>query len=70
MAWNAKRTRVAGEIILDGLSRLVDIAPTEIVVLSEDSDMIAMGEDFTSAIEVLAPESDSVQADTEELVEA
>jgi hypothetical protein len=59
------------EALRDGLARLADVAPNEIVVLSEESDWGLVGSDLRDAIksqlaETAPPESDR----PEELVEA
>lgn len=69
MAWTTRRTWVAGEAICDGLARLADVAPTEIVVLSEESDWGLVGGDLREAIETAAPANEDSAA-REELVEA
>jgi hypothetical protein len=65
------RVRIVLVSLRDGLARLADVAPVEIVVLSEDTDWGLVGGDLRNAIEA---ESNRPQPpaprDREELVEA
>ena len=66
------RVRIAaGRAIRDGLARLADVAPNELVVLSEESDWGLVGGDLRDAIESETREIDAPASDDcEELVEA
>ena len=66
--------KVVGGAVVDGLGRLVDIAPPEFVVFTEDSDWSFLGGDFKDAIDTLIASDQRLQPslpfEDDELVEA
>jgi hypothetical protein len=56
--------------LCDGLARLADVAPTEIVVLTEESDWGLVGGDLRDAMEQQADQSATPVVEADELVEA
>lgn len=69
-----KQTVFIGKALSDGLASLVDIAPREMTVFTEEGDWALVGGDFTNAIETVAAEDDRLQPllpfDDDTLVEA
>jgi hypothetical protein len=71
MARSATRVRSVEEALLQALARLAGVAPTEITVLSEDSDWGLVGGDLRNAMETAEAKMDEPASDDrEELVEA
>ena len=72
---NSAATTV-GWAVVDGVARLVDFAPTEMVVFSDESDWAFVGGDFRAAIDTLIASEKHQQpelpltSDDDELVEA
>lgn len=55
MAWKAARVIVAGALA-DGFARLVDLAPGEMTVFTEEGDLALVGGDFRDAIDTVVAE--------------
>lgn len=53
--------KVAVWALNKGLSRLAEIAPSEMTVLTEDGDWAALGEDFKDAIDSIIASDASLQ---------
>lgn len=66
--------QTVGEAVVDGLGRLVDIAPPEFVVFTEESDWGFLGGDLKDAIDTLIASDQRLQPslpfEDDELVEA
>lgn len=66
--------KMVRDILVDNTARMVDVAPTEMTVLQEDTDWMAVGGDFAEALEEIASDDPAVRAivqpPDEELVEA
>ena len=79
-ATKARKADTSGEnlwaSIVDGMARLVDFGPTEMVVFSEESDWQFLGGDFRAAIDTLIASEQQQQPelpltfDDDELVES
>lgn len=65
---------VVAQALTDGIASLVNIAPTEMVVFTEEGDWALVGGDFRSAIDTVAEERQRIQPSlpfsSNELVEA
>ena len=56
-----KRTTVFVSSLSDGLASLVDVAPREMTVFTEESDWAFVGGDFTDAIDTVVSEDERLQ---------
>jgi hypothetical protein len=60
-----------GDDLLESFARLADVAPTEMVVLSEETDWGLIGGDLRYAMDLVESEiANPISEDHEELVEA
>lgn len=53
-------------VVLDGVARLADVAPTEMIVLHEATDWLLVGGDFAEAVGEASEEVPGLMATPEE----
>lgn len=71
MRRSAQRVRIAGEILCNSIARLTDVAPTYMVVLTEETDWLLVGGDLRAAIDTVKQDPEVRAAlEDDELVEA